>query len=119
MVVDDDEDFTRLYKASLSAMGFDATTVNQSNAAIEMALLIKPEIFVIDVMMPEIDGFQLCRELRKLSLFRQTPIILITALADQNSQSAAMSAGANDYLVKPFRVEDLRARINALLEKRE
>ena len=117
MVVDDDEDFTRLYKSSLSAMGFDATAVNRSAAALEMAYLIQPDIFVIDLMMPEIDGFELCRSLRKISIFRQTPVIIITALTDEDNMKAAMDAGANDYLAKPFHINDLKQRINTLLEQ--
>lgn len=117
MVVDDDEDFTNLYKAALTAAGFDASTVNQSTAVVEMAYLIQPDIFVIDLMMPEIDGFQLCRMLRADQLFRRTPIIIVTALTDTDSRLVALGAGANDYLTKPFRVDDLKARINALLEK--
>lgn len=116
MVVDDDEDFTRLYKASLSVMGFDTTTVNQSPAAIEMAYLIQPDIFVIDLMMPEVDGAQLCKALRKISLFRKTPIIIITALTDPDSHMTAMQAGANEYLAKPFHIDELKDRIHALLK---
>jgi DNA-binding response OmpR family regulator len=115
MVVDDDEDFTRLYKASLSAMGFDTTTVNRSTAAVEMAYLIQPDIFVIDLMMPDLDGAQLCKSLRKIASFRQTPIIMITALTDPGSQQAAIHAGANEYLTKPFKIDELKERINQLL----
>ena len=117
MVVDDDEDFTNLYKAALTAAGFDASAVNQSTVAVEMAYLTKPDIFVIDLMMPEIDGFQLCRMLRADPLFKRTPIIIVTALTDTDSRLVALGAGANDYLTKPFRVDDLKSRINALLEK--
>ena len=116
MVIDDDEDFTNLYKTSLRMSGFDATAVNQSTAAIEMAYLVQPDIFVIDLMMPELDGFQLCRLLRTDPLFRNTPIIIITALADEDSKIVAMGAGANDYLAKPFHIDALKSRINALLK---
>jgi len=116
MVVDDDEEFTNLYKTSLRMSGFDATAVNQSTAAIEMAYLVQPDIFVIDLMMPELDGFQLCRLIRAESLFRRTPIIIITALADEDSKIVAIGAGANDYLAKPFHIDELKLRINALLE---
>ena len=116
MVVDDDEDFTNLYKTALRAAGFDAIAVNQSTAAIEMAYLVKPDIFVIDLMMPELDGFQLCRLLRADSLFKRTPIIIVTALNDMDSRMVALGAGANDYLTKPFHIDDLKSRINALLE---
>lgn len=115
MVVDDDEDFTNLYKAMLRAAGFDPTTVNQSVAAIEMAYLIKPDLFIIDVMMPGIDGFQLCQKLRATPLFHETPIIIITALNDEENQKIAVSSGANDYLSKPFLMDELNRRIRTLL----
>lgn len=116
MVVDDDEDFTNLYKTALTAAGYDTTTVNKSTAAVEMAYLVKPDIFLIDLMMPELDGFQLCRLLRADPLFKYTPIIIVTALTDTDSQMVAMGAGANDYLTKPFHVDTLKTRINALLK---
>jgi DNA-binding response OmpR family regulator len=117
MVVDDDEDFTNLYKTTLKASGYDATAVNQSTAVIEMAYLVKPDIFVIDLMMPDVDGFQLCRMLRADPNFKRTPIIIVTALTDEDSKLVALGAGANDYLTKPFRVDELKSRINRLLTK--
>ena len=116
MVIDDDEDFTNLYKTSLMILGFDATAVNQSTAAIEMAYLVQPDIFVIDLMMPELDGFQLCKLLRAESIFRRTPIIIVTALTDEDSKLVALGAGANDYLTKPFHIDELKSRINTLHE---
>jgi DNA-binding response OmpR family regulator len=115
MVIDDDEDFTKLYKASLLAAGFEATAVNQSTAAIELAYLVKPDIFVIDIMMPDIDGFQLSRMIREDPVLRHIPIIIVTALTDLDSKMVAAGAGADDYLAKPFRMDDLKARIDALL----
>lgn len=116
MVVDDDEDFTNLYKTSLRMSGFDTTAVNQSTAAIEMAYLVRPDIFIIDLMMPELDGFQLCRLLRADPLFGRTPIIIVTALTDEDSKMVAIGAGANDYLTKPFQKDDLKSKIDTLLE---
>jgi two-component system, OmpR family, phosphate regulon response regulator PhoB len=115
MVIDDDEDFTNLYKEALIVAGFDTTAVNQSTAAIEMAYLVKPDIFVIDLMMPDIDGFQLCRMLRADDYFKRTPIIIVTALTDTDSKTIAIGAGANDYLAKPFHIDDLKSRIVALI----
>jgi len=117
MVVDDDEEFTKLYKSVLQMSGFDTTAINQSATAIEMAYLIKPDIFVIDLMMPDIDGFQLCRMLRKDPNFKHTPIIIVTALNDEDSKMVAMGAGANDYLTKPFHIDALKSRIDSLLER--
>jgi DNA-binding response OmpR family regulator len=117
MVVDDDEEFTKLYESVLQMSGFDTTAINQSTVAIEMAYLIKPDIFVIDLMMPDIDGFQLCRMLRKDPNFKRTPIIIVTALNDEDSKMVAMGAGATDYLTKPFHIDALKSRINSLLER--
>ena len=116
MVVDDDEDFTNLYKAALMAAGFDTTAVNQSTAAIEMAYLVKPDVFLIDLMMPELDGFQLCRMIRADPVLGNIPIVIVTALTDIDSRIVALGAGANDYLTKPFAIDTLKARINPLLE---
>jgi DNA-binding response OmpR family regulator len=119
MVVDDDEDFTKLYREYLKMVGFDAIAENKSSKAMETAYAEMPDLFVLDLMMPAPDGFQLCRMLRADPKFRRTPIIIITALTDLDSRLVAMGAGANDYLTKPFHIEDLKTRINALLERVE
>lgn len=117
MVVDDDEDFTNLYKTILQAAGFNATIVNRSSVAIEMAYLVQPEIFVIDLMMPDIDGFQLCRMIREDPVVKTIPIIVVTALTDMENKKAATDAGANAYLTKPFHIDELKSTINVILEK--
>ena len=117
MVVDDDEDFTTLYKQYLRRAGFDAVAENQSSKAMELANATRPDLILLDLMMPEPDGFQLCRMLRADPNFQRTPIIIVTALNDEDSRIVALGAGANDYLTKPFHIEELKLRINLLLEK--
>jgi len=119
MVVDDDEEFTNLYTEYLRMVGFDAVAENYSARALERAYSIQPDAFVLDLMMPEPDGFKLCRMLRAEPSFKHTPIIIVTALTDLDSKLVAMGAGANDYLTKPFHIEDLKSRINALLGRVE
>ena len=116
MVVDDDEEFTSLYEAYLNMAGFDAIAENRSSKAMAVAYSERPDVFVVDLMMPEPDGFQLCRMLRADPNFRHTPIIIVTALTDLDSKIVALGAGANDYLTKPFHIENLKSRINTLLE---
>jgi len=116
MVVDDDEDFTTLYRQSLEMSGFETIVENQSTRAMNAAHSEKPDVFLLDLMMPVLDGFQLCRKLRADPNFKKTPIIIITALTDLDSKLIAMGAGANDYLVKPFHINELKTRINKLLE---
>jgi DNA-binding response OmpR family regulator len=117
MVVDDDEDFTTLYKEYLKMVGFDAVAETQSSKAMDLAYSEKPDLFVLDLMMPEPNGFQLCRMLRADPNFKRTPIIIVTALTDLDSKMVAMGAGASDYLTKPFHIDELKSRINVLLER--
>jgi DNA-binding response OmpR family regulator len=77
----------------------------------------KPDLFLLDLMMPEPDGFKLCRMLRTNINFMRTPIIIVTALNDEDSRVVALGAGANDYLSKPFHIDELKSRINFWLAK--
>ena len=115
MVVDDDEEFTTLYQKYLTMAGFEAVTENHSAMAMEVANSAQPDLFVLDLMMPEPDGFKLCRMLRANMNFVRTPIIIVTALNDEDSKVVALGAGANDYLTKPFHINELKLRIDYLL----
>lgn len=117
MVVDDDKEFTTLYKEYLKMVGFEAVVENQSSEAMELANSARPDLFILDLMMPEPDGFKLCRMLRANFNFVRTPIIIVTALNDEDSKLVALGAGANDYLTKPFHIDELKSRIDSLLER--
>ena len=117
LIVDDDVQATTLINEVLSMHGYQTTVVNESALAIAVAKLIHPDLFVLDLMMPPPDGFKLCRMLRADSNFKQTPILIVTALGDTDSRIVAMGAGANDYLAKPFGIDDLAARVKKLLDK--
>jgi len=117
MVVDDDEEFTTLYKEYLKMVGFNAISENVSSMAMGLAHAEMPDIFVLDLMMPEPSGFQLCRIIREDPIFKRTPIIIVTALTDLDSKMVAMGAGANDYLTKPFHIDELKSRIQKLLDR--
>lgn len=117
MVVDDEKEYTMLYRDYLTLVGFEAIVENESWKVIEHAHATMPDLFILDLMMPEPDGFKLCRMLRADPVFTRTPIIIITALNGLDSKLVAMGAGANDYITKPFHIEDLKSRINLLLEK--
>ena len=117
MVVDDEKEYTTLYRDYLTLVGFEAVVENESWKVMEHARNDKPDLFILDLMMPEPDGFKLCRMLRADPDFKRTPIIIITALNDMDSKLVALGAGANDYITKPFHIGDLKSRINTLLEK--
>jgi len=117
LIVDDDVQATTLMNEVLTAYGYESTVVNDSSQAIEVANTINPDVFVLDLMMPAPDGFKLCRMLRADPNFKQTPILIVTALGDTDSRIVAIGAGANDYLAKPFGIDDLTARIQKLLDR--
>ncbi len=114
MIVDDDEQVTTLLGKLLTMEGYEVVAVNESSKAQEAALSSKPDLFLLDLMMPEPDGFKLCRILRADPHFIFTPIIIVTALDDQDSRVVAFGAGANDYITKPFRTSELVERIKEL-----
>ena len=119
MVVDDDTQATALLEDVLTMEGHEAIIVNESSTALNLALAQNPDVFLLDLMMPDPDGFKLCRMLRADSHFKHTPILIVTALDDTDSKIVAFGAGANDYITKPYHIEELTDRIKELLEDAE
>ena len=113
LIVDDDVHVTSLLKKYLTSRNFEVITINQSSKTIHAANLMHPDLFILDLMMPPPDGFELCTILRADPNFAQTPILIITAMDISNSK--ATSFGANDYLAKPFNLDEVVTRINLLL----
>jgi two-component system phosphate regulon response regulator PhoB len=115
LIVDDDEQITNLFEKFLIEEGYEAFGLTESSKALEFANSITPDLFLLDLMMPQPDGFKLCRILRATQKFAHTPIIIITALGDTDSRVVAFGAGADDYLQKPFHITELAKRVKALL----
>ena len=115
LVVDDDIHATTLFKTLLTAKGFEAVVVNDSSTAVEITKSTNPDLIILDLMMPEPNGFEVCKTLRADTKFSQIPIVIFTAMGDNESRDAAFEAGADEFLTKPFRVEDLMNRIRSLL----
>jgi DNA-binding response OmpR family regulator len=115
LVVDDDVEITSLFQMYLASEGYEVTTLNQSSKAIETALSLDPDLFILDLMMPEPDGFKLCRLLRSFPKFQETPILIVTALNTEDSRIVAFGAGADDYLSKPFTISELGIRAKELI----
>ncbi len=116
LIVDDDVPTTALLERVLTAEGYDAISINDSSIAIQAARSINPDLFLLDLMMPEPDGFKLCRMVRAEPKFFVTPIIIVTALDDNDSRVVAFGAGANDYITKPFDINDLARKIKDLID---
>ena len=117
LIVDDDKQITSLFEMYLSTEGYEVTSLNQSSKAVEAALSIDPDLFILDLMMPEPDGFKLCRLLRSLPRFKDTPILIVTALNDEDSRIVSFGAGADDFLSKPFPISELGKRAKELINR--
>ena len=117
IVVDDDKTSTALFEQVLLMYKYEVVTLNESAKTLETATEVRPDLIILDLMMPEPDGFKVCRMLRADPSLRRTPIIIVTALNDLDSKLVAMGAGANDYLVKPFHIDQLFTMIEKQLNK--
>jgi two-component system response regulator MprA len=115
MVVDDDAPIRRMLARTLTAEGFEAKAVADGGAALAAIEKSAPDVLILDVAMPGLDGFDVCRRVRAKGL--ALPVLLLTARDTVAERVAGLDAGADDYLVKPFATEELLARIRALLRR--
>jgi two-component system, OmpR family, response regulator MprA len=115
LVVDDDPPLARMLSRTLSAEGFEVTLAADGGAALAAAERSAPDLIVLDVAMPVLDGLAVCRRLRAKGL--ATPILMLTARDAVADRVAGLEAGADDYLVKPFAVAELVARLHALTRR--
>ncbi|MHB8142018.1 MAG: response regulator transcription factor [Vulcanimicrobiaceae bacterium] len=114
LVVDDDRMVREMLELGLSREGFEVRTAGEGTAALDIARAWEPEVIVLDIMMPKIDGIALVPLLREVT---QAPIVMLTAKGELGDKVLALRAGADDYLVKPFAFEELLARLQAKLRR--
>ena len=114
LVVDDDSNICELLRLYLEKEGFDAVIASDGAQAVAVFDTEKPDLILLDVMMPLLDGWQVCREIRKKS---QCPIIMITAKGEVFDRVLGLELGADDYVVKPFETKEVIARIKAVLRR--
>lgn len=116
LVIDDDTAVTDLLSVLLRSQGFDVTATNSSSDGLGYVRDSEPDLIILDLMMPEIDGWEVCRSVRT---FSQVPIIVLSALNDPSMVASVLDAGADDYLTKPTPSRVLVAHINRLLKRNE
>jgi len=117
LVVDDDQDILELLHYNLSKEGFIVKTANDGKKAIQVAKEFLPNLILLDVMMPQQDGVETCRQLREFKVFDNTYIIFLTARSEEYTEIAAFDVGADDYITKPIKPRALIARISALFRR--
>ena len=117
LIVDDDITMTELIKALVQMEGHEPTVVNDSLQTVDIANTVNPDLITLDLMMPGLTGFEVCELLHKDPKFANTPIIIVSAKDDSASKEKALSAGARDYITKPFGVDIFLEKINAFTRK--
>jgi len=117
LLVDDEPDILEFLKYNLEKANFTVFTARNGREAIALAEQITPDLIVLDVMMPELDGVETCHELRKIDKLAQTLIVFLTARGEDYSQIAGFGAGADDYITKPISPKLFLAKVNALFKR--
>lgn len=117
LIVDDDPDIVEFLQYSLRARGYQTAIATDGNEAIRSARSFRPDLILMDVMMPRKDGITALKELRQTPGFQHTAIILLTARSDEGSEIAGLQTGADDYIAKPIKPELLATRIAATLRR--
>ncbi|MBL8134196.1 MAG: response regulator [Anaerolineae bacterium] len=115
LVVDDEVGALTLIGIMLDRGGFSVAKARDAQAALEMLETETPDLIILDVMMPEMDGIELCQVLRKRGDTRQTPVLILSAKGDADSIIRGIDAGANDYLPKPILHHDLVSKVRGML----
>jgi DNA-binding response OmpR family regulator len=114
LAVDDEPLYQHLYKVNLEKEGYDVVTASNGEDALEMVTSRHPDLVVLDVMMPRLDGITTCERIRQ---FSNVPIIIVTARGEENDRVRGLNVGADDYVVKPFSATELIARVRAVLRR--
>jgi len=115
LVVDDESQITRVLRTSLSSHGYDIRVANDGETALEIMKDWAPDLVITDLAMPNMDGLELCRRLRTKT---QIPIIVLSVRGEERTKVKALDAGADDYVTKPFGMEELLARVRANLRRK-
>lgn len=117
LIVDDENDILDFLSYNLKKEGYEVLTANNGKKALELAPTFRPHLIVLDIMMPEMDGIEVCRQLRSKEEFKNTIIAFLTARNEDLSQIDALETGGDDYIAKPIKPQVLVSRIKALLRR--
>ena len=119
LIVEDETDIAELIRYNVERAGFEARVVRDGQQALQVLRREVPDLLVLDLMLPGMDGLELCRRLRSEPATRALPIIMVTAKGEEADRVVGLELGADDYLVKPFSPRELVARLRAMLRRRE
>lgn len=117
LVIDDDQAIVELVKVNLEMQGHQIYTASDGIKGLALAHQHRPDLVVLDVMMPDLDGFTVCQRIRQNPLTQSIPVLLLTALGMTKDKITGFDSGADDYLIKPFEISELQVRVRALLRR--
>ncbi len=117
LVVDDEVDVTELLNYNLRQRGFQSESINDPRQVLEMVRTFKPDLIVLDVMMPDLSGIQVCRLIRQERSLKEIPIIFLSAKTEEGDRIEGFESGADDYVCKPFSPKELMLRVSAILKR--
>ena len=118
LIVDDEKDILEFLKYNFEKEGYEIHCADNGIKGKEMALKVQPDLMILDIMMPGVDGVELCTQLREIPEFDETIIVFLTARSEDYSQIAGFEVGADDYITKPIKPKVLMARVKALLKRK-
>ena len=118
LIVDDEKDILEFLSYNLQKEGYEIFRANNGNSGLKVAKKEIPELIILDVMMPEMDGIETCEKIREIESLDSTLILFLTARSEEYSELAGFSAGADDYVTKPIKPKLLISRVNALLRRK-
>ncbi|WP_029895537.1 response regulator [Desulfohalovibrio reitneri] len=117
LVVEDDEDIQQLLRYNLEAAGFEVVSAEEGSEALAKARRTIPSLVILDIMLPGMDGFEVCKELKKNAETAKAPIIMLTARGEEVDRIVGLELGADDYVVKPFSPREMLLRVKAILRR--
>ena len=118
LIADDDPDILELVSFRLERAGYEVLQARNGEEAVQVAIVRRPDLAILDVMMPRLDGYEATRRLREHDETRRMPVILLTARVQEDDIARGFEAGADDYVKKPFSPQELKARVQAVLGRR-
>jgi DNA-binding response OmpR family regulator len=117
LVIDDDDLVSRTLQRALKMYEYQVMTANSGIEGLQLARRHRPDLFILDIMMPGVDGYQVCRQIRGDPLLQDSPVLFLTARAKDEDKIEGFRAGGDDYLIKPFNMQELELRVKAILRR--
>ena len=117
LVVEDEQAIVEIVSQALKRHGFDVATANDGDTALDMAYSLRPDLIILDIMLPRMDGWEVCRRLKSEAETKNIPIIMLTARREERDVVEGLDLGADDYIKKPFSLAELMARVKAIFRR--